>query len=78
MLIELARAAFSKASWPTSIQTGRYMYALGDNSRNVGSSNGKASISYETRRKALKEIQEEFEHGGEASSVKIELFLADD
>jgi Asp-tRNA(Asn)/Glu-tRNA(Gln) amidotransferase A subunit family amidase len=76
MLIKLARAAFRKASWPTCIQTGRYMYPLGDNSRNVGSPNDNASINYETRRKALQEIHDEFEHGGSASSVRIELFLA--
>lgn len=77
MLIELARAAFSKASWPTSIQTGRYMYSLGDNSRNVGSSNSNASISYETRRKGLQEIHDELEHSDSAGSVRIKLFLAE-
>ncbi|KAK4141694.1 uncharacterized protein C8A04DRAFT_30681 [Dichotomopilus funicola] len=77
MLIELARAALNKASWPTSIQTGRYMYPLGDDSRNVGSPNDKAGISYETRRKGLQEIHDGFEHSGETSSVRIELCLAE-
>ncbi|KAK4224072.1 hypothetical protein QBC38DRAFT_511972 [Podospora fimiseda] len=36
MLIKLATKTFRKASWPTTIQTGRYMYPLADNSRNVG------------------------------------------
>lgn len=35
MLINLAREAFEAASWPTSINTGRYMFPLGDNTRNV-------------------------------------------
>ena len=35
MLIKLARTAFSKASWPTCIQTGHYMYLFGDNLRNA-------------------------------------------
>ncbi|KAJ6032422.1 hypothetical protein N7540_003154 [Penicillium herquei] len=35
MLIKLARAAFQAASWPTVINTGRYMFPLGDNVRNV-------------------------------------------
>ena len=35
MLIKLAKAAFESASWPTTIDTGRYMYALADNIRNV-------------------------------------------
>ncbi|KAI1121626.1 putative amidase [Nemania abortiva] len=37
MLIALARAAFKEKSWPTQILTGRYMYPLGNNSRNVAS-----------------------------------------
>ncbi|KAI1109788.1 putative amidase [Nemania sp. NC0429] len=35
MLINLAMAVFKKESWPTSISTGRYMYEVGDNVRNV-------------------------------------------
>jgi hypothetical protein len=35
MLIKLAKAAFESASWPTTIDTGRYMYSLADNVRNV-------------------------------------------
>jgi hypothetical protein len=77
MLIKLARAAFSKASWPTCIQTSRYMYPLGDNSRNVGSPNGGASINYQTRRKVLQEIHDEFNKGVLASSLQIELFLTE-
>ena len=35
MLIELAKAAFESALWHTSISTGRNMFSLGDNVRNV-------------------------------------------
>ncbi|KAF4954898.1 hypothetical protein FGADI_5000 [Fusarium gaditjirri] len=35
MLTKLAAAAFKKAEWPTSIQTGRYMYPIAQNPRNV-------------------------------------------
>ncbi|KAF2652401.1 putative amidase [Lophiostoma macrostomum CBS 122681] len=35
MLISLAKAAFESVSWPTSIATGRYMFPLGNNTRNV-------------------------------------------
>jgi hypothetical protein len=35
MLINLARKAFEAASWPTSVETGRYMFPLGENTRNV-------------------------------------------
>lgn len=35
MLIKLARAAFKAASWPTTIATGRFMFSIGDNVRNV-------------------------------------------
>ncbi|KAF2820532.1 hypothetical protein CC86DRAFT_387012 [Ophiobolus disseminans] len=35
MFIELAKAALSQASWPTRISTGRLMYPIGDNLRNV-------------------------------------------
>ncbi|KAI0113931.1 putative amidase [Nemania sp. FL0031] len=35
MLISLARAAFKAKSWPTSISTGRYMFPLAENVRNV-------------------------------------------
>ncbi|KAK9769981.1 putative Amidase [Seiridium cardinale] len=37
MLIKLAKAAFEAESWPTKIATGRYMFPLGDNVRNVAS-----------------------------------------
>jgi hypothetical protein len=77
MLIKLATAAFKKASWPTSIQTGRYMYPLANNSRNVGLAIADGSITHETRRKALREICKELEHGGPASSIKIELVSAE-
>jgi hypothetical protein len=30
MLINLALAAFSKAGWPTSLETGRYIFKNGD------------------------------------------------
>ena len=39
MLLKLAKAAFDAASWPTTIQTGRYMYPLADNIRNVANVN---------------------------------------
>lgn len=35
MLVNLAKAALESASWPTEIMTGRYMFELGDNVRNV-------------------------------------------
>lgn len=36
MLIKLAKAALESASWPTTIETGRFMYPLSpDNVRNV-------------------------------------------
>lgn len=35
MLINLAKKAFESASWPTTINTGRYMFPLEDNTRNV-------------------------------------------
>lgn len=70
MLIKLATAAFKKASWPTSIQTGRYVYPLANNSRNVGPAIADSSITYENRRKVLQEICKELEHGGSASSIR--------
>jgi len=35
MLIKLAKAAFESSSWRTSVATGRYMFPLADNLRNV-------------------------------------------
>lgn len=35
MLIKLAKRAFQMAKWPTTIDTGRYMFPVGDNRRNV-------------------------------------------
>ncbi|KAI1357319.1 putative amidase [Xylaria arbuscula] len=35
MLINLARAMFEAEAWPTTILTGRYMYEVGKNGRNV-------------------------------------------
>lgn len=35
MLINLARKAFEDANWRTTIDTGRYMYPLAENIRNV-------------------------------------------
>jgi hypothetical protein len=35
MLINLAKGALDKARWPTNIATGRYMFPLGDNLRNI-------------------------------------------
>lgn len=61
MLIKLATEAFKKAGWPTSIQTGRYMYPVADNARNVGSASGESLATYETRQKAVQELQKDFE-----------------
>lgn len=44
MLLALAKNAFDKAGWPTSVKTGRYAFDLGDNVRNVLSS-GKRGIN---------------------------------
>ncbi|KAF5614520.1 D-mandelate dehydrogenase [Fusarium sp. NRRL 25303] len=60
MLIKLATEAFKKAGWPTSIQTGRYMYPVADNARNVGSESGESLAAYETRQRAVQELQSEF------------------
>lgn len=35
MLIRLAKEAFEASSWPTTIDTGRYMYPLANNTRKV-------------------------------------------
>jgi hypothetical protein len=35
MLIRLAEKAFEASKWPTTISTGRYMFPLADNIRNV-------------------------------------------
>ncbi|KAI1740718.1 putative amidase [Xylaria scruposa] len=57
MLIKLAAEAFKKASWPTIIQTGRYMYPLANNSRNVGPAIGDSFTTYEAKRQAIQEVQ---------------------
>lgn len=59
MLINLATSAFKKASWATSIQTGRYMYPLANNTRNAGPVTANAPITYETKRNAIQKIHEE-------------------
>lgn len=61
MLIKLATEAFKKAGWPTSIQTGRYMYPVADNARNVGSASLDSLVAFETRQKAVQELQRDFE-----------------
>ncbi|KAG4277858.1 hypothetical protein FPRO04_07101 [Fusarium proliferatum] len=61
MLIKLATEALKKAGWPTSIQTGRYMYPVADNARNAGSESGESLAAYEMRQKAVQELQREFE-----------------
>ncbi|RKL49535.1 hypothetical protein BFJ72_g994 [Fusarium proliferatum] len=61
MLIKLSTEAFKKAGWPTSIQTGRYMYPVADNARNAGSESGESLAAYEMRQKAVQELQREFE-----------------
>ncbi|KLP03653.1 related to D-mandelate dehydrogenase [Fusarium fujikuroi] len=60
MLIKLDTEAFKKAGWPRSIQTGRYMYPVADNARNVGSVSGESLAAYETRQRAVQELQSEF------------------
>lgn len=35
MLIRIVDEAFKSSGWPTQIQTGRYTFPLGNNSRNV-------------------------------------------
>lgn len=35
MLIKLAEAALTAASWPTEVLVGRYTFKLGHNKRNV-------------------------------------------
>ncbi|KAF5611513.1 amidase [Fusarium subglutinans] len=62
MLIKLATEAFKKAGWPTSIQTGRYMYPVADNARNAGSVPGDSLAAYETRQRAVQELQKAFEN----------------
>ncbi|KAF5530149.1 amidase signature domain-containing protein [Fusarium mexicanum] len=49
MLIQLAAAAFKKAEWPTSIQTGRYMYPIAQNARNVDSTPIDRLLAFEMR-----------------------------
>ncbi|KAG4288738.1 hypothetical protein FPRO06_03560 [Fusarium proliferatum] len=61
MLIKLATEALKKSGWPTSIQTGRYMYPVADNARNAGSESGESLAAYEMRQKAVQELQREFE-----------------
>lgn len=73
MLIKLAEAAFTKASWPTSIQTGRHMYPPANNTRNVGSAAADSFVTYEIRRQALQEIHKEFEHGGKDRALPCEM-----
>ncbi|KLP10940.1 D-mandelate dehydrogenase [Fusarium fujikuroi] len=60
MLIKIDTEAFKKAGWPRSIQTGRYMYPVADNARNVGSVSGESLAAYETRQRAVQELQSEF------------------
>lgn len=61
MLIKLTTTAFKKASWPTSIQTGRDMYPLANNLRNAGLPTGDSRATFETRRSMIQDIRREFE-----------------
>jgi hypothetical protein len=61
MLIKLANAAFKKAKWPVTIDTGRYMYPLADNLRNVAPPTGDSPATYLRIREAVKAVQEEIE-----------------
>uniref|UniRef100_A0A8H7KET3 Amidase domain-containing protein n=1 Tax=Bionectria ochroleuca TaxID=29856 RepID=A0A8H7KET3_BIOOC len=56
MLIKLVIAAFEKASWPTTIQTGRYMYPLANNSRNVESSVNDSSRTYQRKQSEVEQL----------------------
>ncbi|KAI8628594.1 putative amidase [Xylariaceae sp. FL1651] len=56
MLIKLAHEAFEAASWPTRIQTGRYMFPLADNSRNVGSTMKDAPTTYQMKQEAIQGV----------------------
>ncbi|KAF5561880.1 amidase signature domain-containing protein [Fusarium napiforme] len=49
MLIKFATEAFKKAGWPTSIQTGRYMYPAAENARNVDSTPIDRPLTFEMR-----------------------------
>lgn len=37
MLVNLAEEALKKAGWPTLFRTGRFVFPLGENDRNMGS-----------------------------------------
>ncbi|KAF5575341.1 amidase signature domain-containing protein [Fusarium pseudocircinatum] len=65
MLIKLAAEAFEKAGWPTSVQTGRYMYPVADNARHVGSVPRESLATYETNQRAVQELQRTFEKKSE-------------
>lgn len=69
MLIKLATAAFEKASWPTTIQTGRYMYPLASNSRNVESSINGSSRTYRRKQRELEQLCKDLSQGSLGSSI---------
>lgn len=54
MLIKLATAAFKAASWPTTIATGRLMFPIWDNVRNV-----KDSQETSTEQPSFLDVQDE-------------------
>ncbi|KAF5665711.1 D-mandelate dehydrogenase [Fusarium denticulatum] len=65
MPIKLATEAFKKAGWPTSVQTGRYMYPVADSARNIGSVPSESLATYETNQRAVQELQRAFEKKSE-------------
>lgn len=58
MLIKLAKAAFEKASWPITINTGRYMYPLANNLRNVAPPSQDTPNTYHQTRQAIVAVQQ--------------------
>ncbi|VUC36601.1 unnamed protein product [Clonostachys rosea] len=69
MLIKLAAAAFERASWPTTVQTGRYMYPIASNSRNVKMSINDSSGTFEAGQRALQRLFSEMGEGISGSLI---------
>jgi hypothetical protein len=53
MLVMLAKQAFDAASWPTTINTGRYMYPLSNNVRNVEDADSQRDGAFARAKKAF-------------------------
>lgn len=84
MLISLAAATFGEASWPTRVRTGRYMYPVVDNARNVGASLADSPTTFEMKRDEIQRIQRGLrdgrlaaaqQHGAENARVVVEYSL---